>query len=232
VAAGALPGGVDGGSGGRTRQDIARDLDVSPRTLRRYVESYLQDGLSGLVVQWYAGPQPKISAEVGEEIVRWVREGPSGCGLERANWTLEELAHHLFVTHGIEVCPETMRQFCLQRNIRMYRPSYRFLRGDPDKQEQAAGELADAPHRCPSVHHRQLAQELSDIAHLEPPGPEPSVSECGRGSGHASGEVLPGFGFLQAPDVGEGRLAGDALPSLPGCLHEVSSPVQARDRDD
>jgi transposase len=129
--------------GGRTRQDIARDLDVSPRTLRRYVESYLADGLSGLVVQWYTGPQRKISAEVGEEIVRWVREGPSGCGLERANWTLEELAEHLYRTHGVRVCPETMRQFCLQRNIRMYRPSYRYLRGDEDKQEKAREELAE-----------------------------------------------------------------------------------------
>lgn len=129
--------------GGRRRQDIARDLDVSARTLRRYVDDYLTEGLAGLVVHWHTGPQHKISAEVGAELVQWVREGPSGCGLERANWTLEELAEHLYQTHGVRVCAETMRQFCRRHGIRLYRPTYRFLRGDPEKQAQATEALED-----------------------------------------------------------------------------------------
>lgn len=127
--------------GERSRQAIARDLDVSDRTLRRYVEAYLADGLSGLVVHWHTGPNRKIPESMADEIVSWVRGGPESCDLERANWTFEELTHHLYRTTGIRVCAETMRQFCLERNIRPYRPTYRFLRGDETKQARAREEL-------------------------------------------------------------------------------------------
>ena len=33
----------------------------------------------------------------------WVKEVPQNCGLDRANWTYEELAVHFYRTTGIEV---------------------------------------------------------------------------------------------------------------------------------
>ena len=35
-----------------------------------------------------------------------------------------------------------MRVFCQRHDIRPYRPTYRYLRGDPEKQQAARGELA------------------------------------------------------------------------------------------
>ena len=35
-----------------------------------------------------------------------------------------------------------MQAFCARHGIRPYRPGYRFLRGDPAKQQTAAAELA------------------------------------------------------------------------------------------
>src|SRR6266446_8007425 len=54
----------------------------------------------------------------------WVQDGPQGCGLDRANWTYEELATHLYRTTGIEVKRTTMRVFCQRHDIRPYRPTY------------------------------------------------------------------------------------------------------------
>jgi transposase len=76
------------------------------------------------------------------EIRRWVIEGPAEQGLDRANWTYAELAEHLYRTHGIRASRSAMQRFCQKLDIRVDRPTYRFLRGDPAKQAKAREELA------------------------------------------------------------------------------------------
>jgi transposase len=73
---------------------------------------------------------------------RWVIDGPAACGLDRANWTYPELADHLFRKRGIRVQKSAMQVCCNKHGIRPYRPTYRFLRGDPAKQAAAREELA------------------------------------------------------------------------------------------
>lgn len=73
---------------------------------------------------------------------RWVIDGPAACGLDRANWTHAELADHLFHKRGVRVRKSAMQAFCHKHGIRPYRPTYRFLRGDPVKQAVARDELA------------------------------------------------------------------------------------------
>jgi transposase len=77
-----------------------------------------------------------------DEIRRWVIEGPAEQGLDRANWTHAELADHLRKTHGIRTSRSAMHRFCAKVGIRPYRPTYRYLRGDKDKQIQAREDLA------------------------------------------------------------------------------------------
>ena len=72
----------------------------------------------------------------------WVLKGPVACGLDRANWTYEELAQHLFATQGLSIKKSALAEFCAKHDIRPYRPTYRFLRGDPKKQDQARLDLA------------------------------------------------------------------------------------------
>jgi transposase len=127
--------------GGRSRSEIARDLAITTRTLQRWLKAYVDSGIDGLRIVWHTGRQCKIPPELGPEIEDWVKKGPSGCGLDRANWTYGELTTHLYREHGIEVGVETMRRFCRRREIRPYRPSYRFLRADPEKQTKAEQEL-------------------------------------------------------------------------------------------
>jgi transposase len=71
-----------------------------------------------------------------------VKDGPLRCGLDRANWTSEELATYLYQAEGITVKRTAMRDFCQRHGIRPYRPTYRYLRGDPEKQQAAREELA------------------------------------------------------------------------------------------
>jgi transposase len=133
---------------GRLHQDIAQDLGITPRTTQRWLNAYLDRGLDGLRPRKAKGRLPKIPAALTEEVRRWVIEGPAKQGLDRANWTHEELADHLFKIKGIQASRSAMQRFCRKIGIRVYRPSYRFLRGKPEKQAQARQELAELKQKA------------------------------------------------------------------------------------
>src|SRR5438270_6501644 len=128
---------------GRKHRDIAADLGITPRTVQRWLNRYLEPGLAGLRPRKAKGAQAKVPPEVAEEVRRWVIEGPAKQGLDRANWTHAELADHLLKTHGVSASRSAMQRFCRKLGIRPYRPTYHYLRGDPDKQAQAREDLAD-----------------------------------------------------------------------------------------
>jgi transposase len=126
---------------GHTRQQMARALAVHRATVHAWLIGYRHKGLAGLKIHWAPGPPARIPPALAPVIVDWVKKGPAGCGLNRANWTYAELATHLYRTHGIGVSETAMREFCHRHEIRPYRPTYRFLRGDPDLQAAARQDL-------------------------------------------------------------------------------------------
>lgn len=128
---------------GRPRQDIATDLGVHRKTVTRWVNAYCDGGLDGLRPRTAKGTPGKIPASLADEVKRWVIEGPAGQGLDRANWTHEELADHLKKIKGIRTSRSAVQRFCSGIGIRLYRPTYRHDRGNPVKQAQAREDLAD-----------------------------------------------------------------------------------------
>jgi transposase len=128
---------------GRARQDIAADLGVHRKTVTRWLNTYCADGLDGLQPKKAKGNPAKIPPALADEVRRWVIDGPAQQGLDRANWTHEELADHLLKAKGIRTSRSAVQRFCAKIGIRLYRPTYRYLRGDPQKQAQAREDLAD-----------------------------------------------------------------------------------------
>jgi transposase len=134
---------------GRKHQDIAADLSINRRSVQRWLNAYCENGLTGLTPRKAPGKEPGIPASLADEVKRWVIEGPANQGLDRANWTHEELADHLFKAKGIKTSRSAMHRFCQKIGIRPYRPTYRYLRGDPDKQAKAREDLAGLKKRRP-----------------------------------------------------------------------------------
>jgi len=128
---------------GRKHQDIAADLRIHRRSVQRWLNAYCERGLVGLTPRKARGKDPGIPASMADEIKRWVIDGPAGQGLDRANWTYEELADHLLKTKGIQTSRSAVHRFCSKIDIRPYRPTYRYLRGDKDKQAKAREDLAE-----------------------------------------------------------------------------------------
>src|ERR1700739_4832829 len=127
---------------GRARQDIAADLGVHRKTVTRWINAYCDTGIDGLRPRKAKGKAGNIPPALADELKRWVIEGPAEQGLDRANWTHEELADHLYKTHGIATSRSAMQRFCRKIGIRVCRPTYRFLRGRPEKQEAAKQDIA------------------------------------------------------------------------------------------
>lgn len=128
---------------GRARQDIATDLGVHRKTVTRWLNAYCDHGFDGLRPKKAKGQPGKIPADLADDVRRWVIDGPAKQGLDRANWTHEELADHLRKTKGIRTSRSAVQRFCAKIDIRLYRPTYHYERGDPDKQARAKEDLAD-----------------------------------------------------------------------------------------
>ena len=128
---------------GRPRQQIAQDLAIHRRSVTRWLNAYGDGGLDALTPRKPTGRAAAIPDPLADAIRAWVIGGPARCGLDRANWTHEELADHLFKTHGLRTSRSAMQRFCAKIGVRPYRPTYRYLRADPAKQEKAKQDLAD-----------------------------------------------------------------------------------------
>jgi len=126
----------------RPHKDIAQDLAITTRSVQRWLNAYLERGLDGLRPRKAPGKPGNIPPELADEVKRWVIQGPAEQGLDRANWTHEELADHLLKAKGIRTSRPAVGRFCRKLGIRLYRPGYHYERGDPQKQAQARQDIA------------------------------------------------------------------------------------------
>jgi transposase len=127
---------------GLPQMAIARDLGAGVRTVRGWLQLYRRGGLEGLRIRWAPGRERRIPDSYAPQVLEWIKAGPLSCGVDRANWTHEELASHLKKKTGIRASETTMRDFCHRHHVRPYRPTYRFLRGNPEKQASAKEHVA------------------------------------------------------------------------------------------
>jgi transposase len=128
---------------GRKHADIAADTGTSHRSVTRWLNAYLDRGLDGLQPRKAPGAKPKLTPDLAPVLRQWVTDGPAKHGLDRANWTYAELADHLLKATGVRIGKSALQAFGAKHGIRPYRPTYRFLRGDPAKQATAREEIAD-----------------------------------------------------------------------------------------
>jgi transposase len=134
---------------GRPRRQIASDLAIHRRSVTRWLNAYCAGGLGALMPKKPKGKPGNIPAGLADEVKAWVIGGPASVGLDRANWTHEEIADHLYKARGIQTSRSAVQRFCAKVGVRVYRPSYHYERGDPAKQEAAKADLAGLEKKSP-----------------------------------------------------------------------------------
>lgn len=127
---------------GRPHGQIAADLGISRRRVPRWLNAYLGRGLDGPSPRKAKGAPAKVPADLADEVKRRAAEGPARQGPDRANWTCAELADHLLKAKGVRASRSAAGRFCRRLGVRAYRPTCRYLRGDPARQAAARDDLA------------------------------------------------------------------------------------------
>jgi transposase len=147
--------------------------------LKKSPKQYHERGLEGLRLHGAPGPPARIPETLVSTIQEWVKTGPTGCGLDRANWTYEERATYLSQPTGIVVKRTAMRDFCQRHDMRPYRPTYRYVRGDPEEQgvaQEALAALKKSPSRgvrAAESRRGSLSPGANVTGHAGSQGPSP-----------------------------------------------------------
>jgi len=132
---------------GRKRQALAEDLGVHRTTVKKWVAQDQACGVERLKRRRAPGKPRRSPESFAATSVDWVKAGPQRGGLNRANWTDEELAVQVYRTTGITIRRTALRDFCQRPQIGPSRPTYRDLRGDPQRQAATNAELAELKKR-------------------------------------------------------------------------------------
>jgi putative transposase len=129
--------------------DIARMLYCSSRTIDRWRQRFLRDGLAGLPGQ-PPGPHRRLGQGWMAVVATWVlRATPRAFGFMRSRWCCATLALLLWRQHRIDVSSETVRRWLHRADIVWRRPRLALKRRDERRQEILA-------------QLRQLLQQLPD----------------------------------------------------------------------
>jgi transposase len=74
-------------------EEVAEFLGVAPRSVRRWVAAYRQEGEGGLAARPAAGRPPKLTHAQEKVIRRWLADKPTEHGFPTDLWTGPRLAH-------------------------------------------------------------------------------------------------------------------------------------------
>ena len=116
-------------SSGRTFEDIAKEHDVSIRTVQRWISSYLKMGTKGLEIRKPGGTKFRITDEDREIMLSVLFNDPNIFGFIRNTWSLRSLAKCLTEELDIPISFRHLQRILKDMGIRCKRPKLELEHG-------------------------------------------------------------------------------------------------------
>ena len=135
---------VDAVASGASIPGAARALGVHEQTVRKFVARFRAEGFAGLADRPRAGRPARLTeADLAAVEARSDEDAATGA----RTWTLPQLAAWLAETRGVVVTPGHLGERLKRRGFRWKRTkrSTAHKQPDPDRQEEAAADLALLP---------------------------------------------------------------------------------------
>jgi transposase len=107
---------------GYTVEQVAKFLDVAPRSVRRWVAAYRQAGEDGLVARPAAGRPPKLTHTQEKVIRRWLADKPTEHGFPTDLWTGPRLAHMIRQEFEVDLNPKYLTVWLRDRGFTPQKP--------------------------------------------------------------------------------------------------------------
>jgi transposase len=124
---------------------IAAALEVHEQTVRKYVKAFRTGGFAALADRPRSGRPPQVTAADLDALEAML----DAAAADGRTWTLPQLVHWLATARGVRVSAGRLSVLLKARRFRWKRTkrSVRHKQQDPDRQRQAAADLASL-HRC------------------------------------------------------------------------------------
>jgi transposase len=102
--------------------EVAEFLDVDPRSVRRWVAAFRQEGDAGLHARLPSGRPPKLTHTQEKSILRFLAEKPTEHGFPTDLWTGPYLAQLIRQEFGTSLNPRYLTAWLRDRNFTPQRP--------------------------------------------------------------------------------------------------------------
>jgi transposase len=103
-------------------EEVAEFLGVAPRSVRRRVAAYQQEGEGGLAARPAAGRPPKLTHAQEKVIRRWLADKPTEHGFPTDLWTGPRLAHMIRQEFEVDLNPKYLTAWLRDRGFTPQKP--------------------------------------------------------------------------------------------------------------
>jgi len=107
---------------GLSPPQIAQRVRLSDRTVRRTIDRYESEGVTGLLNKAIPGRPPRVTPAYLEQLEQIVERNPRDLDLLFSNWTTANLAEYMAQQTGIEVGARQMENYLKAQHWRLRRP--------------------------------------------------------------------------------------------------------------
>jgi transposase len=107
---------------GYAPDEVAEFLDVSPRTVWRWLALYRGEGSQGLVARPTPGRPRKLTTTQEKIALRWLRDDPTEHGFATELWTAPRLAKRILQEFGIRLNPRYLNAWLRARGFTSQKP--------------------------------------------------------------------------------------------------------------
>ena len=118
---------------GYTADEVAAFLNVSPRTVWRWLALTRGQGPEGLSAQPVSGRPPKLSHTQEKIVLRWVRESPTEHGFATELWTAPHIAQLIEQEFGVTLNPRYLSSWLRDRDFTPQKPQRVPRERDPEE---------------------------------------------------------------------------------------------------
>lgn len=114
---------------GRTYEEIAKEHEVSSRSVQRWVAAYIKKGIDGVKINKPGGSKSNITDNDKEIILSALFNDPHIFGYLRNTWSLRSLARCLTDELDIPISFKHLQRIIRSMGIRCKRPKLELLHG-------------------------------------------------------------------------------------------------------
>ena len=121
-------------SEGRNVSELSEIFQLTPQTIRKFIDAYNQGGLAQLMPHKKPGRTPKLqfTDTQWEEIIHQPPVSLDKLNTKSYNWTLQLLSEYLHLYHGVKISISHLWYILRQHKINMGRSQLKITSPDPD----------------------------------------------------------------------------------------------------